>query len=56
MACVRVGNDPRQLGCCRSSVVEHSLGKGEVVGSIPTGSTSLSAIFSRITLPIGRGE
>jgi hypothetical protein len=23
-------------------VVEHSLGKGEVVGSIPTGSTSLS--------------
>ena len=29
-------------GRCRSSVVEHSLGKGEVVGSIPTGSTSLS--------------
>jgi hypothetical protein len=28
-------------GGCRSSVVEHSLGKGEVVGSIPTGSTSL---------------
>ena len=27
--------------CCRSSVVEHSLGKGEVVGSIPPGSTSL---------------
>jgi hypothetical protein len=27
--------------CCRSSVVEHSLGKGEVVGSIPTGSTTL---------------
>jgi hypothetical protein len=27
--------------CCRSSVVEHPLGKGEVVGSIPTGSTSL---------------
>src|ERR1700737_1245404 len=27
--------------CCRSSVVEHSLGKGEVVGSIPTGSTIL---------------
>jgi hypothetical protein len=26
--------------CCRSSVVEHSLGKGEVVGSIPTGSTT----------------
>ena len=27
--------------CCRSSVVEHSLGKGEVVGSIPPGSTIL---------------
>ena len=26
---------------CRSSVVEHSLGKGEVVGSIPTGSTTI---------------
>src|ERR1700751_4847222 len=26
---------------CRSSVVEHSLGKGEVVSSILTGSTSL---------------
>src|SRR5262249_1583489 len=25
--------------CCRSSVVEHSLGKGEVVSSILTGST-----------------
>ena len=35
---------PRRAGleteCCRSSVVEHSLGKGEVVGSIPTGSTT----------------
>jgi hypothetical protein len=29
-------------GRCRSSVVEHSLGKGEVVGSIPTGSTILT--------------
>ena len=27
-------------------MVEHSLGKGEVVGSIPTGSTSLPAIFA----------
>jgi hypothetical protein len=27
-------------------VVEHSLGKGEVVGSIPTGSTSSPAIFA----------
>ena len=31
---------------CRSSVVEHSLGKGEVVGSIPTGSTSHPADFA----------
>jgi hypothetical protein len=37
--------DWSQTGRCRSSVVEHSLGKGEVVGSIPTGSTSISAIF-----------
>ncbi len=28
---------------CRSSVVEHSLGKGEVESSIPSGSTSLNA-------------
>jgi hypothetical protein len=27
-------------GCCRSSVVEHPLGKGEVVSSILTGSTT----------------
>ena len=40
MASARIG-----AGRCRSSVVEHSLGKGEVVGSIPTGSTGLSAIF-----------
>jgi hypothetical protein len=31
--------------CCRSSVVEHSLGKGEVVGSIPPGSTIFAPIF-----------
>ena len=31
---------------CRSSVVEHSLGKGEVVSSILTGSTSFLA-FSK---------
>ena len=30
--------------CCRSSVVEHSLGKGEVESSIPSGSTSLKNI------------
>src|SRR4029077_543323 len=29
----------RHPACCRSSVVEHSLGKGEVVSSILTGST-----------------
>jgi hypothetical protein len=29
--------------CCRSSVVEHSLGKGEVVSSILPGSTSYAA-------------
>jgi hypothetical protein len=37
--------DDQWTGRCRSSVVEHSLGKGEVVGSIPTGSTTLSAAF-----------
>jgi hypothetical protein len=31
---------PEDPGSCRSSVVEHSLGKGEVVCSIHTGSTS----------------
>jgi hypothetical protein len=30
---------PGSCVCCRSSVVEHSLGKGEVVSSILTGST-----------------
>ena len=30
--------------CCRSSVVEHTLGKGEVGGSIPLGSTSFPCI------------
>jgi hypothetical protein len=31
--------------CCRSSVVEHSLGKGEVVSSILTGSTRVPLCF-----------
>jgi hypothetical protein len=31
--------------CCRSSVVEHPLGKGEVVSSILTGSTSKKPLF-----------
>ena len=34
---------PAVWSCCRSSVVEHTLGKGEVGGSIPLGSTSFSA-------------
>ena len=37
-------------GGCRSSVVEHPLGKGEVVGSIPTGSTSVPS-YSRAFNP-----
>jgi len=40
---VDTGSDQEKQGkskrCCRSSVVEHSLGKGEVVCSIHTGST-----------------
>jgi hypothetical protein len=36
VACVR-----RDPVCCRSSVVEHSLGKGEVESSILSGSTIL---------------
>ena len=35
---------------CRSSVVEHPLGKGEVVGSIPTGSTSNQPYLPRISV------
>ena len=31
--------------CCRSSVVEHSLGKGEVESSIPSGSTIPKLLF-----------
>src|SRR5215469_2294769 len=45
---VPYGKDRRAISClsrllkarCRSSVVEHSLGKGEVVCSIHTGSTT----------------
>ena len=55
---------PRQLGhpwtlgvlrasqrCCRSSVVEHSLGKGEVVCSIHTGSTRSSPRLATAKAP-----
>src|SRR5271157_6481795 len=42
LPCGRAGGQIPRPGGCRSSVVEHSLGKGEVVGSIPTGSTSLN--------------
>jgi len=38
---VRGKRQEESASCCRSSVVEHSLGKGEVVCSIHTGSTSL---------------
>jgi hypothetical protein len=64
-ACLRVGgacgkNRPPEGGrarpilycpgiCCRSSVVEHSLGKGEVDSSILSGSTMISLMFSRRT-------
>ncbi len=34
-----------RLKCCRSSVVEHPLGKGEVVSSILTGSTIFVGFF-----------
>jgi hypothetical protein len=32
--------DSRVVACCRSSVVEHSIGNGEVDSSILSGSTS----------------
>ena len=38
-------------GRCRSSVVEHSLAKGEVESSILSGSTSISASFYKIDPP-----
>jgi hypothetical protein len=37
---VRCCQTPSPKQCSRSSVVEHSLGKGEVVGSIPTASSN----------------
>ncbi len=39
-----VGLGGQSPACCRSSVVEHSLGKGEVESSILSGSTSFSFI------------
>ncbi len=36
----RAGKNDEGKSCCRSSVVEHSLGKGEVESSIPSGSTT----------------
>src|SRR5262249_11820056 len=42
-------------GRCRSSVVEHPLGKGEVVSSILTGST-IKPGFYRITVVQNRAE
>ena len=37
-----VGSIPEYRACCRSSVVEHSIGNGEVDSSILSGSTSFS--------------
>src|SRR6201995_51676 len=37
--------------CCRSSVVEHSLGKGEVDSSILSGSTSAALQSAKTTIP-----
>ena len=34
-----------RLGCCSSSVVEHSLGKGEVESSILSCSTIILSVF-----------
>ncbi len=39
-----------RASCCRSSVVEHPLGKGEVVSSILTGSTSTPRCRRRFCL------
>jgi hypothetical protein len=36
--------------CCRSSVVEHSLGKGEVDSSILSGSTSFGPEISQTSM------
>jgi hypothetical protein len=39
---------PSRLAGCRSSVVEHSLGKGEVESSILSGSTIQTPCFARV--------
>ena len=53
---------PRPGFCCRSSVVEHSLGKGEVDSSILSGSTTkpgqittLRIVAESRTLPAASG-
>ena len=43
----REASGPQARKCCRSSVVEHSLGKGEVESSILSGSTICSQWLSR---------
>ncbi len=48
MGCLRqatVASVRRDPVCCRSSVVEHSLGKGEVESSILSGSTISLQLF-----------
>ncbi len=44
----RLGRFPQYRACCRSSVVEHSIGNGEVDSSILSGSTSLSSISENL--------
>ena len=52
----RVDSKFRQMARCRSSVVEHSLGKGEVGSSILPGSTSFIMQFKSIFWPQIRGQ
>jgi hypothetical protein len=42
--------DSRIPACCRSSVVEHSIGNGEVDSSILSGSTSFHRVFSTLAV------
>ena len=54
----RAGRADRCIGRrerCRSSVVEHPLGKGEVVSSILTGSTTLFACARSVSSLVGHG-
>ncbi len=52
--------DPAGWERCRSSVVEHSLGKGEAVSSILTGSTifsnEINALWKLLVLAFAMGS